>query len=92
MSLREKKNYLSNRLNKALQYKFESLKRKQYALIQTLNAISPLATLERGYAIVSDSQKSTIITSIKQLSINDTIKTRFSEGEIISQIKEINDA
>jgi len=59
-------------------------------LVHTLNAVSPLATLERGYAIVSAVDSSTVITSSQQLSINDSIKTRLKQGYIISQVSKIN--
>jgi len=85
----EQLQYLSNRLNIATHHKVETLKRKQQALIQTLNAVSPLATLERGYSITSLTKSASIIRSSDQLSIDDTIKTRFAHGHVISQIKEI---
>lgn len=87
---KEQQQYLSNRLNMAMQHRLKTLHRKQLSLIQTLNAVSPLATLERGYAIVSESNTSKIIRSSQQLSINDKIKIRLAHGEVISQIKEIN--
>jgi len=83
-------NYLTNRLNTAISNKVDKLKTKQSALAHTLNAVSPLATLERGYSITSSVQSSSIIHNSEDVSINDTIKTRFANGSIISQIKEIN--
>ncbi len=87
---KEQQQYLSNRLNMAMQHRLKTLHRKQLSLIQTLNAVSPLATLERGYAIVSESNTSKIIRSSQQLSINDKINIRLAHGEVTSQIKEIN--
>jgi exodeoxyribonuclease VII large subunit len=87
---KEQQQYLSNRLNMAVQNRLKTLQRKQLSLIQTLNAVSPLATLERGYAIVSETNTSKIIRSSQQLSINDKIKIRLAHGEVIGQIKEIN--
>lgn len=86
---KQQQQYLTKRLNTAIQYKLETLQTKYLALVQTLNAVSPLATLERGYAIVSNPVTSDVLRSSQQLSINDLIKTRLAEGEIISQIKEI---
>ncbi len=85
----EQLQYLTNLLNRSIQAKVDMLKRKQQTIIQTLNAISPLATLERGYSITSQPKSSSIISSSKQLSLGDKIKTRFAKGHIISQIKEI---
>lgn len=83
-------NYLTNSFNHAIKSKLEKLKRKQSSLIHTLNAVSPLATLERGYSITRLTQSNTLISNSEQLSIDDTIKTRFAHGSIISQITEIN--
>lgn len=82
--------YLSARLNTAIQHKLDKLQRNYLSLVQTLNAVSPLATLERGYAIVTKLKTSKVISSSLQLSVDDKIKTRFAHGQIISQIKEIN--
>lgn len=84
----EQLSYLSKRLTTSIQHKIEKLNRKQANLIHTLNAVSPLATLERGYSITS--QASSIISSSKQLSLNDTIETRFAHGSAISKITKIN--
>lgn len=87
---KQQQQYLSNRLNIAIQHKLETLQRTYLSLAQTLNAVSPLATLDRGYAIVSTPDSRTVISSTQKLSINDKIKTRFANGHVISQIKEIN--
>lgn len=86
----EQINYLSNRLNTAIHTKLEKLQRKQGSLAQTLNAVSPLATLERGYSITSLAKTKRIMNSSKQLAVDDLITTRFAEGHVISQVKEIN--
>lgn len=87
---KEQQLYLQNRLNSTILQKLEQLERKYFSLAQTLNAVSPLATLERGYAIVSEIDTTVVVRSSQQLSINDLIKTRLAHGQVISQIKEIN--
>jgi exodeoxyribonuclease VII large subunit len=80
---------LSNRLNHAIK---EQLTTKKYLLShcsQTLNSLSPLATLNRGYALITGVETGELISSIKNLTIGDRINTRFSQGQIVSQIKEI---
>ncbi|NOR68945.1 MAG: exodeoxyribonuclease VII large subunit [Methylomarinum sp.] len=85
----QQQQYLSNRLKLAINRKLESSQREYQTLAQTLNAVSPLATLERGYAIVSDPKTSAVISSSQQLAIGDTVKTRLAHGHLISQIKDI---
>lgn len=86
----EQLDYLHNRLNSAVEHKLETLKTKQSAIIHTLNAVSPLATLERGYSITSNHSQTSIVSNSKQLSVNDMIETRFAHGSAISQITKIN--
>ena len=86
---KEQQHYLYTRLSNAIQHQLEKLQSKHLSLVQTLHAVSPLATLERGYAIVTEPESSSVISSTKKLSINDKIKTRFIDGELISQVMEI---
>lgn len=53
-----------------------------------LNAVSPLATLERGYTITTD-QQNHVIKSSDDLNIGDTIITKISAGKITSKITKI---
>ncbi len=53
-----------------------------------LNALNPLAILERGYS-VSFNEKGEIIKSAKQVSAGDPLRTRFHKGSVISKVTEI---
>jgi exodeoxyribonuclease VII large subunit len=67
-----------------------NIKRKQadFALQLTkLNAISPLTILERGYAIIRDENKQTVINSVSQLKTGDILNIKVKDGEIISEVK-----
>ncbi|VAW71043.1 Exodeoxyribonuclease VII large subunit [hydrothermal vent metagenome] len=64
-------------------------KRQQLAnLSHTLQAISPLNTLCRGYSICRDATKKTIMSS-KQLKKGDILLTQLNDGEITSKIEKI---
>ncbi len=80
---------LSNRLNHAIKTQLTTKKHQLNHCSQTLNSLSPLATLNRGYALITDTKTGTVIASIKNLNPGDRINTRFSNGQVISQIKEI---
>jgi exodeoxyribonuclease VII large subunit len=54
-----------------------------------LNAFSPLAVLDRGYAIVQNSQGKAI-KSTKEIKKGEVVQTRFSSGSFDSQIQGIN--
>lgn len=64
---------------------------KRYSLgqlITRLNAVSPLATLERGYAIVQNSD-SQVITQTAQINIGDIVTNRLHKGSFNSRIEAI---
>lgn len=63
--------------------------RKLQQLIHTLDAVSPLHTLKRGYAILKD-QDNTIIRNVSQLQKGQTVKTELAKGSFHSKITEIN--
>ena len=63
----------------------EKTKKGYLKNINTLEAVSPLDVLSRGYSIVTDDTNK-IITSSEELNVNQKIKARFQKGEILAQI------
>lgn len=59
-------------------------KQQLASLSSTLHALSPLATLDRGYAIVS--HQHTLILSSKQISVGDAIDIQLSKGKLVGQV------
>jgi exodeoxyribonuclease VII large subunit len=57
-------------------------------LIRTLNGVSPLNTLARGYSITTVDEDN-VIRDTSDLDIGDQIYTRFNKGRVISTIKKI---
>ena len=63
-----------------------SLQQKQLAhLCGKLDSLSPLKVLARGYSITQNQQNFTI-RSIKDVNVGEQIKTRLTDGNIISQV------
>jgi len=56
---------------------------------RTLNSVSPLATLQRGYAIVQDEANKTVFTNADKLSKGDRISARLAKGSLICIVDEI---
>lgn len=81
--------YLQQRLQRAMDLKLVTLKRQQTGISQTLQAVSPLATLERGYAIVQQHDTSKIVKAAADVALDTLIDTRLAKGRIVSQVKEI---
>ena len=57
------------------------------ALAQRLNALSPLATLERGYSI-SRKTDGAVLTSAEQVSIGDRIEIQLADGHLACRVEE----
>ena len=66
-----------------------SLQQKQLAhLCGKLDSLSPLKVLARGYSITQNAKYGTV-KSINEVKIGEQIRTRLTDGEIISQISQI---
>ena len=83
--------HLQQSLNLEMQRCLQQNQQKIAHTSQLLQAVSPLATLARGYATVTPINQTTIIKSSQQLKQGDIIETRLTHGKIISQVKELND-
>ena len=57
--------------------------------IRLLDNISPLKVLQRGYSVVSSSNG--VITSSKQIEINDIIRVRLNDGKIYASVTRRDD-
>jgi exodeoxyribonuclease VII large subunit len=55
---------------------------------RTLDAVSPLATLQRGYAIVTDASGA-VITDVQALQPGDAIRARVARGVVDARVEHI---
>jgi exodeoxyribonuclease VII large subunit len=72
---------------------FRLIERKQQALgeaARMLNTLSPLNTLERGYALVTDTETKKVITRSNQVKPGTTINTRVAQGEFVCRVESIS--
>lgn len=69
-----------------------NLKEKRHEFIQqttNLDNLSPLKTLQRGYAVVSDNQR--VITTVHELSAQQYVQIRLSDGDFRAQVLQIEE-
>ncbi len=76
----------SSRLHRAAERLIESSASKLAALDARLHSLSPLAVLERGYALVV-SPNGSIIRSAAQISAGDQLTTRLADGAFTSRVE-----
>ena len=95
---------LENRLNKRrmlldglsvdMQHSMQNLlaqrKARSELLRHKIQALSPLAVLDRGYSIVTDKDGRTL-KSIGQVNVGDNISIKLSDGRIIAGVQEVQD-
>jgi len=87
MLLRQRLDSLAVRLPRAMR---EGLKERRLSLrsqVQTLNAVSPLATLGRGYSILLDEQ-GRAIRNAAQTHPGQRLKARLGEGELDVRVED----
>ncbi|GAP64732.1 exodeoxyribonuclease VII large subunit [Mizugakiibacter sediminis] len=72
---------LRQRLQTAIARGLERRARYLAELARTLHAISPLATLERGYAILFDAQ-GRVLRSVAAADVGDALRARLADGEL----------
>ena len=78
--------YSMNLLN-AMKMNIEKKKKIYLKNINTLEAVSPLSVLGRGYSIVSN-EDNNIISSSADLKLKQKIRARFKEGQVIAEVVE----
>lgn len=90
-SHRLRQHNLQQRLNTAWQRKFEHLHQRLNQAGQTLHAVSPLATMNRGYALVTDMETGAVIRSTRQIKKDDVVLTRLANGGFTSRVETITE-
>lgn len=79
---------LKQRLQQAMTKRVADQQQVLAQLARTLNAVSPLATLERGYAISFKEDGKTVVTAASQLQPGEVMQTRLAHGRVTSQVLE----
>jgi exodeoxyribonuclease VII large subunit len=59
------------------------------SLSRSLNAMSPLAVLDRGYAFLRNAESQQMITSVMQINAGQQITAQLRDGELVCDVKAI---
>jgi exodeoxyribonuclease VII large subunit len=79
---------LEQRLRQAMQRSVRERHQQLAALSRLLHTISPLQTLNRGYAIVRDPVTHTIVRDTRQLQVDDQVEVLLDQGRLYCQVCE----
>lgn len=77
------------RLNQQIKARFQRLNQTIAQYAGTLEALSPLKVLQRGFSVTQASQTKSVLRSVQQVSVGDRIATRLADGHIHSQVVDI---
>ncbi|MDC9623940.1 exodeoxyribonuclease VII large subunit [Xenorhabdus sp. XENO-7] len=76
------------RLKQTIERQLGHYREKFAVSCSQLNAVSPLATLQRGYSI-SETSDGTLLKETKQVEVGDTLNTRLQDGWVKSQVVQV---
>ena len=85
-ALAQRLDELEGRLQFALQARLRRDEARLQSLGRALQAVSPLATLERGFAVVTRSRDGELITSAAQVTVDERIDVRLASGALQASV------
>ncbi|GAB4362627.1 MAG: exodeoxyribonuclease VII large subunit [Gammaproteobacteria bacterium] len=86
--LEQQRAHLSHRLGIALERSLREKRRQLEGVVRALDAVSPLATLERGYAIVqSDTEPPKVVRAWNEVKVGDAVTARLGRGRIHCRVE-----
>ncbi|MDP1574073.1 MAG: exodeoxyribonuclease VII large subunit [Coxiellaceae bacterium] len=80
---------LENQLKRLIQFSLENKKMQLLTKVKTLDALSPLKVLGRGFSITKNKKTGNVISDCDSINTGDQIITSIIDGEIISTVLEI---
>lgn len=84
-------NTLKHRLITAITYETKYQQQRLATLSQSLHALSPLKTLDRGYAIVTKTRTQKILHKASEVKIGETVIAQLAKGNLDCRVEKIND-
>jgi exodeoxyribonuclease VII large subunit len=89
--LRIKVNNIRQSIDKIINNSLNKQQQTLRDLARTLNAVSPLKTIGRGYAVVTSTQTGQVVTSVSQAQPGVAITTQLGDGRLLSTIEKVTD-
>jgi exodeoxyribonuclease VII large subunit len=83
--------FLENRLEFAGRKRIDRLTQQLGLATRTLKSVSPLATLERGYAIVTDQETGRLLTTASSVDVGTCIRARLADGSLDATVTGANE-
>jgi exodeoxyribonuclease VII large subunit len=82
---------LEQRLLTGFRHRLQHQQQQLQHLAHALDTVSPLATLSRGYAIVTTAGNDKIVRRAGEVNLGDAIHTRLAQGRLVSTVTKIDE-
>jgi exodeoxyribonuclease VII large subunit len=86
--LRARTGYLQQRLVTALRHALARRRAELMGLARSLHTVSPLSTLDRGYAIITTHPEGRLVRSVEQTQPGHRVQARLSDGALLCTVDE----
>jgi exodeoxyribonuclease VII large subunit len=90
--LRPQLTSLSQRLSSSGRNRIAAASHRLDLAMRGLHSVSPLATLDRGYAIVERADTGKVVLNAADVAAGDDIRARLAQGELIATVKSTKNA
>ena len=80
---------LRGRLGSGMRQRMTGAGHRMQLAMRALHSVSPLATLDRGYAIVMDADSGVVLTSAAKVKGGSDIRAKLSSGELLATVTDI---
>lgn len=87
IKLQNRSNYAREKLYTLSQHNIAWQKQRLNQVLQTLETVSPLSTLQRGYALVNKSSDQSLITDQAQVLAHEMLLVRLAKGRLLVTVK-----
>jgi exodeoxyribonuclease VII large subunit len=77
---------LANRLENALKQRISRAEHRFNLALRTLDTVSPLATLRRGFAVVKRADQGTVITDADSVTVGEEIEAHLAHGQLRARV------
>jgi len=84
-------NGLVHRLDQCIESRFRQWRSRLSAATSELDAISPLATLNRGYAIAKRLPEGIVLTNADQVQQGIQVSIKLARGSLLCEVERIED-
>ncbi len=71
--------------------KLDNARRRLSVMAATLDALSPLAVVGRGYALVSDDEFGNLVRSTRAVKIGERLRVQLADGRLRCRVEEVEE-